>query len=148
MSSDSEVVTPVSVRSPLGIRSGPCSLMEPCMDLTEDYGVLMGRILVDASSWSASVLMVNHSADVIVLPFACVGNLVLVSAVSVSLVEPVLPGEECGTLPDHLVDIVLGSHPSLGEAGRLLLRNLLHRYAHVFPAPGEPGKPHWYVTRS
>ena len=44
----------------------------------------------------------------------------------------------CGTLPDHLEDIVTGSHPSLGEAGRLLLRNLLHRCAHVFPAPGEP----------
>ena len=60
------------------------------------------------------------------------------SAVSVALAEPVLPGEECGTLPDHLEDIVTGSHPSLGEAGQLLLRNLLHRYAHVFPAPGEP----------
>ena len=32
----------------------------------------------------------------------------------------------------------MGSHPSLGEAGRRLLRELLHRYRHVFPAPGEP----------
>ena len=128
-----------SVRSPSGIWPGPCSLVEPCMDLTEDYGVLVGRTLVDASSWYASVLMVNPSADVIVLPsFSCVGNLVPVSAVSVALAEPVLPGKECGTLPDHLEDIVTGSHPSLGEAGRLLLRNLLHRYAHVFPAHGEP----------
>ena len=61
------------------------------MDLTEDYGVLVGCTLVDASSWSASVLMVNPSADVIVLPsFSCVGNLVPVSAVSVALAEPVL----------------------------------------------------------
>ena len=37
---------------------------------------------------------------------------------------------ECETLPDHLEDIVTGSHPSLGEAGRSLLRNL--------PAVGEP----------
>ena len=44
----------------------------------------------------------------------------------------------CEALPDHLKDIVTGSHPSLGEAGRLLLRELLHRYEHVFPAPGEP----------
>ena len=91
----------------------------------------MGRTLVDASSWSARVLMVNPSADVIVLSsFSCVGNLVPVSAVSVALAEPVLPGEECGTLPDHLEDIVTGSHPlwerlvgyypSLREAGRLL----------------------------
>ena len=92
------------------------------MDLTEDYGVLVGRTLVDASSWSASVLMVNPSVDVIVLPcFSCVGNLVPVSAVSVALAEPVQPGEEHGTLPDHLEDIVTGSHPSLGEAGQLLL---------------------------
>ena len=26
----------------------------------------------------------------------------------------------------------------VGEAGRSLLRNLLHRYEHMFPAPGEP----------
>ena len=50
MPPDSEVVAPVSVRSPSGIRPGPCSLVEPCMDLTEDYGVLVGRTLVDASS--------------------------------------------------------------------------------------------------
>ena len=88
MPPDSEVVAPVSVRSPLGIRPGPLSLVEPCMDLMEDYGVLVGCTLVDASSWSASFLMVNPSADMIVLPsFSCVGNLVPVLA---ALAEPVL----------------------------------------------------------
>ena len=67
-----------------------------------------------ASSWSAGVLMVNPNAD------------------------PVLPGERCEALPDQLEDIATGSHPYVGEAGRLLLRNLLHRYGHVFPAPEEP----------
>ena len=87
--------------------------------------------------------MVNPNADEIVLPcFACVGNFIPVSAVSVALAEPVRLGEACGTLLDHLEDIVTGSHPSLGEAGRLLLRNLLHRYAHVVPAPGEPATGH------
>ena len=62
---DSEVVAPVSVRSPSGIRPGPCSLVEPCMTLTEDYGVLVSRTLVDASSWSASFLMVNPSLEVV-----------------------------------------------------------------------------------
>ena len=118
---DSEVVAPVSVRSSSGIRPGPCSLMEPCMDQTEDYGVLVGRTLL------------------IVLPcFSCAGNLVPVSAVSVARAESVSPREESGALPDHLEDIVMGSHPSLVEAGRLSLRGLLHRYVHVFPAPGEP----------
>ena len=124
---DSEVVAPVSVRISSGIRPGPCSLLEPCMTLTEDIGVLVGRALVDASSWSASVLMVNPSSEVVVLPsFSCVGYLVAVSAVSVARAESVSSKEEGGALPDHLEDIVTGSHPSLGEAGRMSVRGLLH----------------------
>ena len=49
-----------------------------------------------------------------------------------------LPNEEQATLPEHLEEIVAGSHPSLGDSGRQLLRDLLYRYRHVFPAPGEP----------
>ena len=113
--------------------------MEPSRSLTEEYGVVVGHTLVDASSWSASVLVVNPNAEEIVLPsFTCVGNLVPVSAVSVAMAEQALPKDMCVALPDHLEDIVTGSHPSLGEAGRLLLRELLHQYEHVFPAPGEP----------
>ena len=37
---DSEVVAPVSVRSPSGVWPGQCSLIEPCMTPTDDYGVL------------------------------------------------------------------------------------------------------------
>ena len=138
---DSEIVAPVAIRSASGVRPGPCSLVEHCMGLTEDYGVIVGHVytLIDASSWSAGVLMVNPNAEEIVLhSFTCVGNLVPVSAVSVVLVEPALPSGVCKTLPDHLEDIVTGSHPSLGEAGRLLLRNLPHWYEHVFSAPGQP----------
>ena len=54
-----------------------------------------------------------------------------------ALAEPGLTGDMCVVLPDHLEDIVTGSHPSLGEDGRCLLCDLLHRYKHVFPAPGE-----------
>ena len=42
------------------------------------------------------------------------------------------------SLPDYLEDIAGGSHTSLGDTGRQSLRDLLHRYEHVFPAPGEP----------
>ena len=113
--------------------------MEPSRSLTEEYGVVVGHTLVDASLWSASVLMINPNVEEIVLPsFTCVGNLVPVSAVSVALADLGLPDDVCVVLPDHLEEIVMGSHPSLGEAGRLLLRELLHQYDHVFPAPGEP----------
>ena len=101
--------------------------------------MVVGRTLVDASSWSASVLMVNPNAEEIVLPsFTFVGDLVPMSAVSVALADSALQGEACEALPDHLEDIITGVCPSLGEPGRRLLRNLLHRYEHVFPAPGEP----------
>ena len=104
------------------------------MGLTEEYGVVVGHTLVDASSWSASVLMVNPNAEEIVLPsFTCVGNLISVSAVAVSMAEQALPRDMCVALLGHLEDIVMGSHPLLGEAGRLLLREILHQY--VFPAP-------------
>ena len=82
----------------------------------EDYGVPVGRTLVDASSWSASVLMVNPSLEVIVLPsLSCVGYLVPVSAVSVACAESVSPEEEGGALPNHLEDIITGAHPSWGR---------------------------------
>ena len=85
--------------------------MEPSRRLTEDNGVL-----VDASSWSAGNLMVNPNTEEIIL-----GDLFPVSAVSVAFADLALPGTK--TLPDHLEDIVTGSHPSLGESGRSLIRD-------------------------
>ena len=74
LSPDSEIVAPFSVRFPSGVRLGSCSLVEPSRSLTEEYGVVVGHTLVDASSRSASVLMVNPDAEQIVLPsFTCVG---------------------------------------------------------------------------
>ena len=65
------------------------------------------------------------------------GELVPVSAVSVAR-SAVTPPRVDRTLPLHLEDIVAGSHPSLGSERRARLRTILHQYAHVFPAPGEP----------
>ena len=97
---ESEIVAPISVRSPSGIRPGFCSMVEPSGELTEEYGVVVGCMLVDASSWSTGVLMVNPNAEEIVLPtFTFVGDLVPVSAVSVALADSTRLGEECETLP-------------------------------------------------
>ena len=132
---DSEIVAPFSVS---GVRLGSNALVEPSRSLMEEYGVVVGHMLVDASSWSASVLMINPNAEIVLPSFTCVGKLVPVSAVSVALADPGLPDDGCVILPDHLEEIVMGSHPSLGEAGRRLLRELLHWHKDVFPAPGEP----------
>ena len=84
------------------------------MDITESYGVLVGRTLADATDWSASVLLINPGSDMVVLPlFSCVGNLVPVSAVSVTRTM-VVAQEANRPLPEHLEDIITGSHHSLG----------------------------------
>ena len=117
---DSEIVAPVSVRSPSDIRPDSCSLVEPAGRLTEDYGVVVGSTLVDASSRSAGVLMVNPNAEEIVLPsFTFVGKLVPVSAVSVALMDLALPETTSETLPDHLEDIVAGSHKEMLVGGQI-----------------------------
>ena len=129
-------MAPLSVS---GIRPNDCALVEPSRILTEGYGVVVGHTLVDASSRSGSVLLVNPNAEVVVLPsFMCIGKLVPVAAISVALADPGFPNEGPAALPEHLEEIVAGSHPSLGNSGRQLLRDILFRYRHVFPAPGEP----------
>ena len=60
------------------------------------------------------------------------------AAISVAMEETILPIDGPAALPEYLEEIVGGSHPSLGDAGRQQLRNLLFRYGHVFPSPGEP----------
>ena len=70
------------------------------------------RVTMDASQWSASVLLVNprsSRSEVVVLPsFSCVGELVPVSRSAIT------PSRVDWTLPVHLEDIVAGSHPSFG----------------------------------
>ena len=89
-----------------------------------------GGTLVDASSGSGSVLIVPGCT--------LIGKLVPVAAISVAMEEMILPIDGPAALPEYLEEIVGGSHSSLGDAGRQQLRNLLFRYSHVFPAPGEP----------
>ena len=97
----------------------------------------MGHTLVDVSSGSGSVLVVNPNAEVVVLPgCTLIGKLVPVAAISVAMEDTGLPNDGPSTFPEYLEEIVGGSHPSLGEAGRQLLRDLIFCYRYVFPAPG------------
>ena len=101
MPPDNEFVAPMSIQSPAGIPPGRCSLIEPDLDITENYGVLVGRTLVDASDWSASVLLINPGYDMVILPsFLCVGDLVPVSTVSVARSVVVAP-EANRPLPEN-----------------------------------------------
>ena len=133
---DSEVVANFSID---GGQLGTCALINPNRDLTEDFGVIVGHTLVDATTPSANVLITNPNAEEVVLPCgAHIGDLVPVLAVSVARSDLQRPIKRTAVLPDYLEDIIQGSHPSLGDTGRQSLRDLLHRYEHVFPAPGEP----------
>ena len=130
---DSEVVANFSIdRGQLGT----CALIDPNWDLTEDFGVIVGHTLVDATTPSASVLIINPNAEEVVLPCGShIGYLMPVLAVSVARSDLQMPIKGTAVLPDYLEDIVKGSHTSLGDTGRQSLRDLLHRYEHVFPAP-------------
>ena len=133
---DSEVVANFSID---GGQLGTCALINPYRDLTEDFGVIVGHTLVDATTPSANVLIINPNAEEVVLPCgAHIGDLVPVLAVSVARSDLQRPIKRTAVLPDYLEDIIQGSHPSLGDTGRQSLHDLLHRYEHVFPAPGEP----------
>ena len=101
--------------------------------------MMVGHTLVDATSPLANVLLINLGEDEVVLPLhSNVGTLVPVMSVSVARSVDAVPELGTAELPEYLEDIIQGSHPSLGESGRQLLRKLLHKYEHVFPAPGEP----------
>ena len=92
-----------------------------------------------ASGRLVSVLIVNPNAEVVVLPgCTLIGKLVPVVAISVAMEDTGLPNDGPATLLEYLEEIVGGSHPSLGDAGRQLLQDLIFRYRHVFLAPGEP----------
>ena len=116
-----------------------CALIDPNRDLTEEFGVVVGHTLVDVSTPSANFLIINPNAEEVVLPCGSrVGKLVPVSSVSVARSDLLLPTNTAVVLPDYLEDIVKGSNTSLGDTGCQSIRDLLHRYKHVFPAPGEP----------
>ena len=133
---DSEVVANFSI---IGGHLGTCALIDPNWDLTEGFGVVVGHTLVDTTTPLASVLIINPNAEVVVLPCGSyIGDLVPVLSVSVARSEVPLQVKMTTALADYLEDIVRGSHASLGDSGRQSLRDLLHRYEHIFPAPGEP----------
>ena len=97
---DSEIVAQFSVS---GIRLNGCVLVEPSRILTEEYGIVVGHTLVDASSCSRSVLIVNPNAEVVVLPSVmCIGKLVPVAAILVSLADPGSPNDGLAALPEYL----------------------------------------------
>ena len=113
---DSEVVANFSID---GGQVGTCALIDPNWDLTEQFGVVVGHTLVDASTPSASVLIINPNAEEVVLPCGSyIGDLVPVLAVSVARSDLQLPIGMTSALPDYLEDIVRGSHASLGDTGR------------------------------
>ena len=118
---DSEIVAQLSVS---GIKRNGCALVGPSRILTEECGIVVGHTLVYSSSCSVSVLIVNPNAEVVVLPsFTCISKLVPVAAISVALADPGFLNDGLAALPEYLEEIVAGSHPSLGDAGRQLLRD-------------------------
>ena len=103
---DSEVVAKFSIS---GGQLGACALIDPNWDLTEQYGVLVGHTLVDATTPSASVLIINPNAEEVVLPCgSSIGDLVPVLSVSMARSMEYLSETTTEKLPEYLEDIVRG----------------------------------------
>ena len=99
---DSEVVANCSID---GGQLGTCVLINPNRDLAEDFGVIVGHTLVDATTPSANVLIINPNAEEVVLPCGThIGDLVPVLAVSVARSDLQGPVERTAVLPDYLED--------------------------------------------
>ena len=85
---------------------GSCALIDPNWELTEEFGVMVGHTLVDATSPSANVFMINMSEEEVVLPIgSLIGTLVPVLSVSVARSMECVPGTGTAELPDYLEDI-------------------------------------------
>ena len=81
-----------------------CALIDPNWDLTEEFGVVVGHTLVDATTPSASVLIINPNAEEVVLPCGLhIGGLVL--SVSVAPVESTTTNKD-----DDGTSRLLGGH--------------------------------------
>ena len=103
---DSEIVAKLSAT---GIIPHGCTLVEPVRCLIEEYGeyeeygVVVGHTLVDASSWSGSVLIVNPNTEVVVLPgLTLIGKLVPVAAISVAIEDTGPPNNGLVALSEYL----------------------------------------------
>ena len=97
ISPDSEIVAKFSVS---GIPPHGCVLVEPARQLIEEYGILVGHTLADASSGSGSVLIVNPNEEVVVLPgLTFIGKLVPVAAISVAMEDTRPPVHDSDELP-------------------------------------------------
>ena len=78
----SEEVTNFSINGGL---LGTCALIDPNWDLTEEFGVVVGHTLVDTTTPSASVLIINPNAEEVELPCGShIGDLLPVLSVSVA----------------------------------------------------------------
>ena len=129
---DSEIVATFSVS---GVRPTCCSLVEPSRTLTEEYGVIEGHTFVDASSRSASVLMVNPSRR----RWCCPVLPVWVNwCARFRWLSRILPISRACRTRSGLLCRNIWRKSSWDRTLLWVIRDLLYRYGHVFLAPGEP----------
>ena len=129
----SEIVAPFSVS---GIRPNGCALVEPSRTLTEEYSVIVGHTLVDASSRPGSVLMVNPNGSASATQFYMCRQIGTSGGDFGSPRGSGLSERRAGCSAGTPRGNRCGISPFAG--GLQLFQDLLFRYRHVFPAPGEP----------
>ena len=133
---DSEIVAKFSVS---GIIPHGCTLVEPVRCLIEEYRVVVGHILVDASSGSGSVLIVNPNAEVVVLPgLTLIGKLVPVAAISVAIEDTGPPNNGPVALPETWRRLSKALTRHWVTQAENFCETCCLVTSMFFPAPGEP----------
>ena len=112
-------------------------LLEGRTLFAENTGLVVGRTLVDPSSWSVPVMVSNFSQEtVMVEPFSEVGMVAQISAIQ-SITEPHCRASCNGdSLPTHLQELLEQTSRDLDSTQQCQLTDVLFQYSDLFPVPG------------
>ena len=133
----SEAVLHCTIRTVGGRPMSSSGLLEGRTLFAENTGLVVGRTLVDPSSWSVPVLVSNFSQEtVMVEPFSEVGMVAQISAIQ-SITEPHCRASCNGdSLPAHLQELLDQTSRDLDSAQQYQLADVLFQYSDLLPVPG------------
>ena len=106
-------------------------MVESLTSFSEDTGLIVGRSLVNPTSWSVPVLVTNFSKeDITIGPFTEIAMMALVAEVQL------IDSQERANSGDRVTLMVDGTSPALTQSEKDQLAAMLLRYTNLFPTMG------------
>ena len=111
-------------------------LLEGLTLFAENTGLVVGRTLVDPSSWSVPVLVSNFSQEtVMVEPFSEVGIVAQISAIHSITVPHCRASCNGDLLLTHMQELLDQTSRDLDRTQQCQLADVLFQYSDLFPVP-------------